>query len=798
MMSPRWRKVLSDLWNNKIRTLLVVASIAVGVFALGVIAGSYLIILKDLQAQYQAVNPHSATISSEPFDETLVDRVRHVPGVGEAQGRITFFGRLQAPSGAWYQTQIYAIPPLDEMRLDRLSPEDVPAGTELGKNEIFIERAALIDLAVKPGDTVWIELPEGKVRALRVAGIVHDLVELPYAFVGQVYGYVTPDTMEWLGLSREYNQMVIAVAEKPKDEEHVRAVTRAVEEQMEKSGHRVSETMVFKPGEHPAMFIIEALLALLGGMGLLTLLLSGFLVVNTISALLGQHLQQIGVMKAIGASTGQVMSMYIVLVLSFGLLALLLAVPLSIPAAFAMARSAAYFLNFSIPTPYIQPPVIILQVVVALMLPLLAAVVPVFNGTRITTREAISDYGLGQGQHGQGWIDRLLRKIQGFSRPLLLSLRNTFRRKARLMLTLSTLTLGGAIFIAVFNVRASFTATMEEVMGLFLADVNIYLDRPRRIEEVAPLLMDIPGVARVEGWASASGKLLSDDEEITTDLLIAAPPADSTLIEPILLEGRWLLPEDDNAVVVTNILLSLRPEIKVGDEIVTEIHGKQHSWRVVGTVKVGGNFTAAPLYASYDDISTILHQFGEASQFRIGIENQDAATQALIGEMAETCLERTGIKVGTVLLGHEVRQQNEQSFAPVIVFLLAMAVLIAVVGGLGLTGTMSMNVMERTREIGVMRAIGASNRAIVQMVVVEGTLIGVISWALGILLAVPISKVLGAAVGMGFVSIPLTTAYALEGFILWLVVVMTLSALASALPARNAAQITIRDALAYE
>ena len=100
-----------------------------------------------------------------------------------------------------------------------------------------------------------------------------------------------------------------------------------------------------------------------------------------------------------------------------------------------------------------------LEVAAGLLVPLLAALWPVLAGTRITVREAISGYGLGKGRYGKRRIDRLIERVRFLSRPMLLSLRNTFRRKGRLALTLSTLTLAGAMLIAVMSVRESLNNT---------------------------------------------------------------------------------------------------------------------------------------------------------------------------------------------------------------------------------------------------------------------------------------------------------------------------------------------------
>jgi putative ABC transport system permease protein len=125
-------------------------------------------------------------------------------------------------------------------------------------------------------------------------------------------------------------------------------------------------------------------------------------------------------------------------------------------------------------------------------------------------------------------------------------------------------------------------------------------------------------------------------------------------------------------------------------------------------------------------------------------------------------------------------------------------VLFAVVGGLGLMGTMSINVIERTREIGVMRAIGAPTRSVAQVFIVESVAVGVISWLFATLLALPLSKIMSDAVGIPLMGTPITFNFSVAGVGLWLVVVVLLSVLASFIPAQNASRLTVREVLAYE
>jgi len=127
-----------------------------------------------------------------------------------------------------------------------------------------------------------------------------------------------------------------------------------------------------------------------------------------------------------------------------------------------------------------------------------------------------------------------------------------------------------------------------------------------------------------------------------------------------------------------------------------------------------------------------------------------------------------------------------------------MALLTGIVGGIGLSGTMSINVLERIREIGIMRAIGASNPIIFRSVLLEGFFIGAISWLFSILLAIPMTKILCDSLSLALFDAVGLFAFTPRGVLIWLIVVTLLSIFSSILPAWNATKLTIREVLAYE
>lgn len=802
MIPPRWKKVLADLWANKTRTMLVSLSIAVGVFAVGMIAESRVRMLRGLSEDYLHGDPFSGVISTEkPFDEDLLEAIRKIDGVEAADARQGVRLRLKIGPNRWKTLNLDAIRDFDDISVAKMHP--MQGAWPPPDEEIAIERSAMNPMLghqLQLGRVYVVETMEQKQRTMRITGVVHNLNLPPALFTGSYTGYVTEDTLEWLGETRgQYGAVLFRVdKEHYFDKDYITMVARRIRDKIEKSGLEVEEMFIPPdPGESPvASFGLKPIVLILSAVGVLAVFLSGFLVTNTISGLLAQQMRQIGIMKAVGAQTFQVIRLYLVLVICFGLIALAIAAPLAYLAAGAFANFFADLFNFNAKSYGILPEVLGLELLVSIIVPLIASIFPLLRGSSITIRAALDTSGGGTA-YGSNIIDRIVQRVRSLPRPVLLSLRNTFRRKGRLTLTLTTLTIAGGTFIAVFCVQDSVKVSLDEFFtSLYQFDVGVNLDRSYRSERLINEALRVPGVVYAETWGNTGVRRLRPDDTESETIFLQAPPSGSPLLDPLVLEGRWLLPDDENGLVVSSGFVKEEDDVQVGTTVTLKIKGNESEWRVVGVVKGFG--TEMMAYANQPYYERETGEAGVSSDLRIVTRQHDGAFQNQVKDHLEEHFRNEGIRISNTDTLAAIYQQNVDIFNIIIYCLLIMAVLTALVGGLGLAGTMSMNVLERTREIGVMRAIGASDFSVLQVVLSEGLIIGLISWSLGAIIAFPISKVLSDSVGTLFTGSPFTYTYSLRGALMWFLISLTLAAVASFLPAWNASRLTVRDVLAFE
>jgi putative ABC transport system permease protein len=811
VLGVRWYKVLYDLWGNKTRTALIVLSIAVGLFAVGVIVNSRSILSQEITRSYAAINPSSGTIRTvETFDEDFVRSVGHMDGVQEVDARAHIGLRFKvigdaAGEGAdgqsetfWRDIQLYAVPDYDDIRVNKIRPQT--GAWPPPQHELLLERSSLDVVGAGLGERLLVETADRNLREMRIVGVAHDLCQMPSQFDGMPRGYISFDTLDWLGEPRGFNELHVIVQQDSDSAQTLRVLNK-IKDRVEKSGYTIPLSTAAEPGEVPLNDILQAILMLLGVLGFLSLFLSAFLVVNTTSALVTQQIRQIGVMKAVGARAGQIVGLYLALVVAYGMLALTIAVPLGAFGARVLSDLMAGLFNFDLVGFHVAPGAIALQVAIGLLVPVLSALYPILTVLRISAAEAMTSHGMGREQFGTSLVDRLLTvRSVGASRmlyrPLLLSLRNTFRRKGRLALTLATLTLGGAMFIAIFSVRSSLDRTLADLVQIYRSDVWLSFADPQRATRVEQKALEVPGVVAARAWERLSVRRMRLDGSESESIILYAVPADGDLVRPVIVEGRWLLPEEHHAVVATTGLVNAEPGVQVGADIVIKVDGREATFRVVGVAL--GMGLARLMYADYADVARVTHDTGQAGSLMVVTQSRDTAGQALAAARLESHFRRVGVRLSSMQLVAEDMEGTESGFNMIIVLALVMAFLLALVGGLGLMGTLGINVLERTREIGVMRAVGASDGAVARVFIVEGVVIGAMSWAFGACLAAPLSGLLSDALGMAFMQAPLSYAFSYEGVVLWLLVVLVLSSLASFVPARSASRLTVREVLAYE
>lgn len=802
MVSPRWRKLLGDLQTAKGRTVMMVIAIAVGIFGIGTILSAYTILTREISRNYLSTNPASAFLEMDKVDDSLVDSVRHRPGIADAEASSTVVARIETKSGEWMPLLLFVVKDFNEMRISTFRPESGAWPPPDGS--ILLEREAAPLVKAKAGDALRVQTPNGPKREVKISGLVHDPGLAPAWQEQTAYGYVTPSTLAWLGESSTLHILKITVKDQPLNLTAIENTIGDLTQWLKQQGHSVEEIRIPPPGKHPHQNQMTAILVMLIIFSLMALGLSAILTATMIGGLLAQQVRQIGVMKAIGARTCQIAGLYLVLIVLVGIAAVILGLPPGIAAGRGFARVVAQLLNFTLYSEVIPGWVFMVQLLVGVLVPFFVALIPIIRTTKITVREAINDYGVSRNTFGTRRLDTLLRKIRGLDRTLILALRNTFRRRGRLLLTLGLLAAAGGMFISSLNVKTAWEYNIKDAAANRRYDLEIRLNRPEPEKKLFAIIAKVPGVQQIESWSMAPAAVNRPDgmDIVRTypdgghgSFSLRSTPPESKMLESPLLSGYRLQPGDTDAVVLNHTAAGFFPNIKVGDPITLTVNGHAVTFRVVGIVRE--TLTLPTAYVSPDAFAGATGQLGQSNAVRIVMKEHDTKTRSNVKKEIERALEKENISI-KINISKTMLDGATSGHVYIFIFaLIMMAVVMAVIGALGLMSAMGTSVTERTREFGVMRTIGGKSGTVLRNVIFEGVLIGLMSWAIAVVLSLPLSVGIGYLVGNLSFSSPLPLVLSPVAVVIWLTVIVLGSIAASAYPAWKASQLTIRETLAY-
>lgn len=784
-MRSRWRKLWGDARAESGRLALMLTAVTVSLAAVGTVLGSWGVLTREIAVNYQGTVPAEATLELEgPIDAALLALVRADDAVREADAREVVLARVRV--GDDFRPMLLFVPDaFDSLVLNTFARESgtwpPPDGT------VLIERSAVGMAEAGQGDTLLVKTPHGAPTRVAISGIVHDPGLAPAWQEREVYAYATRRTLEQLGETSGLHELRVRFRQTPQTIGEAESSAEALATRLTARGVTVHQLRIPPPRQHPHQRQMETILLLLLTFAGLALVLSSVLVATTLSAMLARQVREIGVMKTLGARTSQLVGLYAVLVASLGAVAFVIALPLSVVGAIGLSSAVSKMLNFTLTSMHVPAWTFGVLAVAGVIVPLLIAAVPIFSAARVTVREALDAHGVTTSL----WLA---------SPRLPVPVRNVLRRPARFALTVGLLATGGALFMSALGVSGAWERNLDRIYETRHYDVEVRFNEPVA-QTLSSSIAELNQVAVVEAWGYAPAAFAREGhfDLVRTypdrghgSLSLMGPPAATKLISFPVLEGRWLEASDEDGVVL-NHLARAQSGAHVGDSVLLSVEGRVARWRVVGVVEEIGSPAIA--YVTDRAFARAEGTAGAARLWRVSSRATSPAERTAVIRSLEVLLERQQLSVEAVVPFSELRTAVGDHVAILIRALVALAVILAIVGLLGLASAIGTSVIERSRELAVMKTLGASNRAISKLVLTEALLTSAVSWGAAVLLSLPLTFGIEVFIGrLGFLA-PLPFVVSAPSMAGWLMLLVVATLIAAWPPVRRATQLSVREVL---
>ncbi len=799
-MSPRWMKILRDIRVARGRLLMIVIAQVASIAAVVTMLSAYTVLTREVPRNYIGTNPASAQLEmAANVDDTLLQQVRKRPNIAAAEGAAVVLARAEVSPGLWLPIRFFVVPDFETLQINTLHRESGIFPPPTGA--LLIERSALPLSQTAIGQPLAVEFQRSGRHAMVVAGTVHDPGLAPAWQEQTIYGYVTPQTLAQLGEPVPLKLLKVAVADGNGDAKAVDRSIRELATWLNENGHTVLEARIPPPRMHPHQAQMNAILVMLLIFSLLALLLGAVLTATIIGGLLAQQVRQIAIMKAIGARSFQIAGLYLGLVGALGVAAVMTGVPLGLAAGRVFIATIGELLNLRIESLALPWWLFAVTLLAGLAAPLAAAMIPILAAVRQTVQNAIQDQDVSRAVPASSGVLRLIARMRFRDVALNLALRNMFRRRARLIMTISLLAGAGAMFITSLNLKAAWENNVSQAAADRHFDLELYLQQAAPLQDIVAVASAVAPVRQVEPWAGAAAAIAgSEGFEVVHSYpdgahgsfaLRAAPP-DTTLFAHAMVEGRWLAAQDEQAAVINSrAKTTVFPEANVGDYITLSIDHRPLKLRVAGITRE--LLTPAAVYITPTAFAQATGTQGLTNAVRIALldpRQTDSAAAAIVRALER---EHIGVKVAVTEKNFAAAQGGH---VYILVFALGfIASMMAVVGLLGLASSLGTAVIERTREFGVMRAVGARSAIVIRSVLYEGVLSGLFSSLAGVLLSLLPSMVV-ARVLASISTQELSPQLSISGATVWLGLVLAGSIAVSYYPAMRASQLTIKQTLA--
>ncbi len=782
-------KAYRDLTRRKLRSALTLLGILIGVAGVVAIVTTAQALADAQAAAYDNASQNDVWCWTWNAPPAIQRPLEAIPNVVAVELRTSYYTRWRVPARyepgatAWRSVRVIGVHDYEHIRVNQVYLRE---GNWPGPGEVLVEQSSLDANPVRIGDRITVKTREGRgERTLTVSGISWTPAYPSAAILAMSLCYApAAEVQDLAGLTGD-NQILFKLADMGQRDE----TAKRIAETLRRRNVWFDRMHVRDPGEFVGKRELEAVFAVMTLFTALGLVISGFLVANTLSAIVSEQVGEIGAIKAVGGTRPQVLALYLVASALYGLVGTAVGSAIGFAGSGALIDYIAGFLTLDVGLPVV-PRAFALGAIVGIGVAVVGGFWPAWRGTGICVREALSAYGI-VSTYGQGMMDRLLTRLRGLPPLVLFSARNLARRKSRSLITFLAIGVAAAAFLAAQATSASVEGAIDDLFRVYNSDAWVWFEEPVRAD-FAARLRAIPGVKAVERWTTVHGHLQY------VQALFYGLPADTQMYRYDLVAGRWFAPNEWDEIVLTTGLAA-EANVRVGDAVTLDIWGQQRTCRVVGLAvdNITSGIGATPIgkaFAPAETLSRVMGRQGWADFFAVQTEDRSPAGVEAVLTRLEDKYGHLKLRAAAAYADMEYARDVSRILT---VALWAMVVIVALSGGIGVLNTLALNVMERRREIGVLRSIGAVDWSMVQVFLTEGLILGLLGAIVGLLIAYPLARyfVDTIAAHMGF---PIATVFTGETAAAGALFALVLAAAASLGPALGAARLRVSEALRYE
>ncbi|MDP8985744.1 MAG: FtsX-like permease family protein [Pseudomonadota bacterium] len=782
MTRTRWHKIVRDLAYRPARTLLTLFGLTLGLVLVGSTVTALAIMRNDLDANFRLTNPANITLSAGSIPMALRRRIAALPGVTGVEERPEFGALIETRPGRWMPLLIAVVGDFQHAHIARIAIQDRRGPPVAGS--LSIERDGRWFFDAPPPVSLMIRLPDGRTVGSAFSGYVFDAARHPSRMEQVVYGYITPETFAAWSLPLENTRLLVTTSPAA-----AVAAGAQIEALFRQAGSKLARLEVHPIPEHGHRFQFDTIRALLAGMAVVALIMCALLIVNLVDSLMASEQRVIGVLRALGARSGQIIHDYLLGTGALGMLAGILSLYPSLWAGRMIARYLALGLNFDLLSPgplWLCPSLM----GIAIGIPVSVALSAISRAAHKPVRQSLARGDAGQAIPFADGVGALLGFLPLIPRS---GVRSVMRKPRKVLLNALIVSLGLSFFVTALTVRASLLSTVASVARTQRFDLGIGLRAAVPIDRLKAWMKETPGVRHADYWSTAEATLHRAGPHLNNPRPVLGIPRDDEAFRPDLIAGHWIAASIPTGIVINQTLLRDEPDLHLGSGYTMTVDGHSVDVTVVGIIR---EFNPGRIYCPKSLLDGLLNQAGRANAMVLRLDDGSFEAQ----RQAARKIESSAIGPDRQISGTVLTRTLERVILGHLNILTGLSMLIGVmmlaVGAMGLASTLSVGVVERFREIAILKAIGGRSSTIAALFATEAVVIALIGWTISAcstpLLSRPVVAALGSAVlGYGFEyrTNPIGLAIALG-------VAVLVALLATLLPVRAATASTVRQWIA--